>query len=212
MTNTNIDYWNKILQNPKPIYKELFAKEDKYLINHISKDSSVLDIGCGNGRNIETLLSLTKNITGIDIEESAVKESREKFKGIPEITIAKADVLDLPFPENSFDVVTLMLTLVNFNNKKTEALREMKRVVKDNGKLIMSVYSEEALENRLKQYEEVGVPVKEVSNTKVVFGNPDVVSEQFSLSDIEEFGKEIGMKVENVEKVPGIAYIFEFTY
>ncbi|OGZ63258.1 MAG: hypothetical protein A3C58_03385 [Candidatus Staskawiczbacteria bacterium RIFCSPHIGHO2_02_FULL_34_10] len=212
MTNANIDYWNKILKNPIPTYKQLLIKEDEYLKKHIAKNSSVLDIGCSNGRNIETMLSVTKNITGIDIEESAVLKTQDKFKTIPTVKILKGSVFNLPFPDKSFDIAVLMCTLVNFENKKTEALKEMKRVIKDSGKLIISVYAKDALKNRLEQYKKINLPIKEISDKKVIFENilEAGTSEQFSISDIKELGKDIDIKVENLEKVPEIAYIFEF--
>lgn len=213
MQKTNIDYWNKVLENPTPTYKKLFTEEYQYLQNHTPKNSFVLDIGCGNGRNIETILSITKNVTGIDIEENAVKEAKEKFQHISEINIVKGSVFELPFNNKSFDVVILMCTLVNFDNKKIEALREMKRVMNDTGKLIISVYSEDALENRLEQYKKINLPIKGVAGNKVTFQDFSEAgtSEQFSLSDIETLGKKIGLKVRNLKKIPNIAYIFEYT-
>ena len=88
----------------------------------------------------------------------------------------------------------------------------MKRVIKDSGKLIISVYAKDALKNRLEQYKKINLPIKEISDKKVIFENilEAGTSEQFSISDIKELGKDIDIKVENLEKVPEIAYIFEF--
>lgn len=209
--NKNIDYWNRILAQPKPIYQELFKQEAHYLGTHIDTGSSVLDIGCGDGRVMEYILPVTKDVTGLDIDPKAIELAREKFSSNPNLQLIEGDVFSLPFPAKSFDVVTLMLTLVNLDDRKTEALQEMKRVVKDNGKLIVSVYSEDALENRLEQYKSIELPIKALLGSKVILEkfSETSMSEQLSLSDLEQIANEADVKIQNVVEVPGIAYIFE---
>lgn len=211
--STNIDYWNKVLLSPNPIFEKLFIREKNYLKNNIQNDSMVLDVACGNGRNIENILCVSKNIIGIDIDSKIVKKTRLKFKKNPQVDVIEGSVFNLPFPKKSFDVVVLLMTLVNFEDKKIAALKEMKRVLKDNGKMIISVYSEDSLINRLEQYKKIKLPIKYTLETKVVFEDMAEAgtSEQFSVNDINGLGKKIGMKVANLEKVPNIAYIFEFT-
>lgn len=205
--NTNIDYWEKILKNPTPAYQELFLSENEYFKAHISKDASVLEVGYGNGRDIETILPITRNIVGIDIEESAVRKTKKRFKDILELQILHGDVLNLSFPEKTFDVVTFMLTFGNLADKKIDALREMKRVMKNEGKIIMSVYSEDSLKERISQYRKINAPI-EIEGTIVIF-NQTISSEQFSLPEIEHLALEVKMKILSVTKVQNLAYIFE---
>ena len=54
--NKNIDYWESIVENPTLAYEEMFKVEKEYLQKNIISNSNVLDIGCGNGRNIKSRL------------------------------------------------------------------------------------------------------------------------------------------------------------
>ncbi|MFA5211224.1 MAG: class I SAM-dependent methyltransferase [Patescibacteria group bacterium] len=208
--NSSINYWEKILKTPSPKYKELFIKENNFLIKNISKNAKVLEVGCGNGRNIETVSVNTKNIIGIDIDPEAVKISKEKFVSVPEIKIKEDNVFDLSFSDKEFDVVFTLITLVNWEDNKIKALKEMKRVLKDGGKIIISVYSEDATKNRILQYEDIGLDVKEINGNKIVLDVKNAtISEQFSLLDIENMAKEVNMEINNIEKIEGLAYIFE---
>ena len=158
--NSSINYWEKILKNPSPKYKELFIRENEFLVKNISKNAKVLEVGCGNGRNIESIISITKNIVGIDIDPEAIKITKERFKNIPDIKIEENNVFNLSFANKIFDVVFTFITLVNWGENKIKALKEMKRVLKDDGKMIISVYSEDATENRILQYTEIGLGIK----------------------------------------------------
>ncbi|CAM4318496.1 class I SAM-dependent methyltransferase [Bacillus manliponensis] len=72
----------------------------------------LLDIGCGGGNTIKCLSEFIKDgkIYGIDYSEQAVKESIQK--NIQEINrrkvhISRADVTNIPFPEQTLDKVKL---------------------------------------------------------------------------------------------------------
>jgi hypothetical protein len=94
-------------------------------------------------------------------------------------------------------------------DKKDVALSEMKRVTKDEGKIIISVYSEKALEERLKMYKEIEVPIEDMKGGNIIF-NESVgahTSEQFSLDDIKEIIEPIGLEIVNNEEVENIAHL-----
>lgn len=209
--STNIDYWEEILKNPTPAYQNLFDAEKEFLLSHIDSNSKVLDIGCGEGRNIETILNVTKDIVGIDNDPKAVIDAQAHLAKTPTVQILLADVIAMPFPDNSFDVVTLMMTLVNFSNTKVRALKEMVRVLNQNGKIIISVYSENAFDERIKMYKISNSPIKRTEGTKVFFDIPEPAneSEQFSKEDIEELVAQADLKLSDCKEVENIAYICE---
>lgn len=206
MENTNIDYWEEIVKNPTPIYKKLFDEEESFLLLHIPKNSKVLDIGCGYGRTIRTISSITNDIIGIDNDEKAVEQVKNC-----KLNILLADVFNLPFSDKHFDYLVLMMTLVNFSENKVKALEEMKRVLKDSGKITISVYSEDALPARLEMYKIINVPIDRVEGTKVIF-NESVganISEQFSKEEFEKLVTKAELKVSDYRKIDQLAYIFE---
>jgi len=204
----NIDYWENLLINLPKSYKKLFEKEKKYLQKIITKDASVLDVGCGNGRSIFDILPKTKNVTGIDHDNKAVADAKNNFSKYSSIKIIKADAAQLPFDSEEFDFVICMITFANFADKKFKALEEMRRVLKDSGKIIISVFSENALEERMRVYKTSGVKIKEVKNGTVIFDESlgDSISEQFTKEQLENIFSRSNLKIENITKV-NIAYL-----
>ncbi|MBA0842670.1 hypothetical protein Goarm_002480 [Gossypium armourianum] len=76
--------------------------------SHIKPNSSVLELGCGNSQLCEELYKdgIT-DITCIDLSSVAVERMKERLlsKGYEEIKVLEADMLDLPFSNERFDVV-----------------------------------------------------------------------------------------------------------
>ncbi len=110
----------------------------KWSLSHldISKDNVILDIGCGGGVNVKRFLKMTENkVYGIDYSELAVKRSIKLNKSAVDegkCEIIKGSVSDLPFNDNSFDIVTGFET-VYFWPDFSNDLKEVLRVLKDNG-------------------------------------------------------------------------------
>jgi len=199
----NIDYWENLLINLPKSYKKWFEKEKKYLQKIITKDASVLEVGCGNGRSIFDILPKTKNVTGIDHDKKAVVDAKNNFSRYPSIKILKADAAQLPFDNEEFDFVICMVTFANFADKKFKALEEMRRVLKDSGKIIISVFSENALEERMRVYKTSGIKIKEVKNGTVIFDESlgDNISEQFTKEQLENIFSKVNLKIEDIKKL-----------
>lgn len=211
MTTTNIHYWEKVLENPTPTYKKLFDEERQYLTTHISRNSYIIDVGCGDGTTIQNILSISNKVIGVDNDPKAVADAQIKFSSALDIKIILADALFLPFAEKTFDTVIHMMTLVNFENNKIKALLEMSRVLKDDGKIILSVYSEDAFPSRLEMYQQIKVPIEKTEGTQVIF-NESVganKSEQFSKEELKSIFDEARLTISDCRKVESIAYICE---
>ena len=206
---TNIDYWKKILKDPPEAYKNLFKQEREILKENIKTGNSVLDIGCGDGRNILSIVDITKNIIGVDIDIKAVRAARKNLKENPEVYIIQGSVFELPFVSNVFDVSIFLMTLVNLKDKKLDALLEIKRVTKEGGKIILSVYSEKAKRVRLLAYRQIGVPIERIVDDKFIFNESVGVntSEQFSISDIERLVESVGLRMAEYKEVDNLAYL-----
>jgi demethylmenaquinone methyltransferase/2-methoxy-6-polyprenyl-1,4-benzoquinol methylase len=82
-------------------------------------------------------------IIGIDLSEEMLHIARRKtksngFEG--KIKLLKADVLNLPFDDGSFDVVSIGFGLRNLTDRK-KGISEMVRVLKDGGRLVILEFS-----------------------------------------------------------------------
>lgn len=208
-----MDYWDELLMKLPDSYKKWFEEEKKYLIKNIKKDSKVLDIGCGNGRSMNDLFPITKTITGIDHDKIVVNESIKRFNLYKGIKILLAEASDLPFEKDSFDFIISLGVFHNFADKKFRILEEMKMVLKENGKIIISTYSEKALPERMKIYKKLKIPIKKIDEDGTVTFDEslgDNISEQFSEKELRDIFKKAKLKVEEIKGV-GIVYFCKLT-
>lgn len=106
---------------------------DKF-INNLDKGSIILDLGCGNGRNMNYDSMITY---GIDNSFYQLKQSKINTK------IVQANMCNIPFKDNIFDAI---LSIASFHhlqtyNERIDCLREMSRLLKPTGKILISVWS-----------------------------------------------------------------------
>lgn len=94
----------------------------------------VLDAGCGEGMTFYQLGDLLpENVHGFDINPECVAYARERF---PHVSVTEAGIDDLPYADNTFDLVLCMEVLEHLPEPEA-ALRELKRVA--SRRLIFSV-------------------------------------------------------------------------
>lgn len=205
----NIHYWEEVLGAPTPEYQAFFEAEHAFLIEKIRPGSKVLDIGCGEGRNMRSIFSVTEDVHGIDNDPTAVEHARENFKEASFVTITLADAVDLPFEDKTFDTVTHLMALSNLDARKADSLQECVRVLKDEGFVILSSFSDTAFEERMKIYKQVGVPIKRIEGTKVIFDESvgAHTSEQFSQDDIEKLAHASGLQVIEYIRVGQLCFL-----
>lgn len=130
------DYYE--LFSIKEDYPELILKELIPLI----KNQVVLDAGCGTGKYLNKLSPFTKKIYGVDVSDYQLKIASNKLG--KNANIICSDLQNLMFKDGTFDVIysTWALSTVNSNkknsnSKKDNVLKELLRVLKKNGKLII---------------------------------------------------------------------------
>ena len=107
----------------------------------------VLDISCGEGYGTAILSREAQSAAGCDIDEDIISLARKKYGQSEKLSFVQGDFRSLPFGDNSFDVVVSYETIEHISGQDL-ALTEIKRVLRDDGLLIMStpdrrVYSDE---------------------------------------------------------------------
>lgn len=107
---------------------------------------TILDIGCGGGRTVGKLAALATQgkVHGVDYSEESVSFSRKlntAFVAEGRVEIQQASVSQLPFADNTFDMITAVETHFWWPNFADD-LREVFRVTKPGGQLaiIAEVY------------------------------------------------------------------------
>ena len=105
----------------------------------LTKDNSVLDVGCGKGFMLHDFTQLVPGITvaGIDISEYALARCLQDIKPFVGLGNAKK----LPFAEKSFDVVISINTIHNLPLEDCkQALREIQRVARKGAFITVDAY------------------------------------------------------------------------
>lgn len=99
----------------------------------------ILDLAAGTGSSSLPYAKAGAHVWAGDISEGMLAEGRRR-NAHPNIKFVYADALDLPFPDNEFDVVTITYGFRNVQ-EPTQALSEMLRVLKPGGRLIIAEFS-----------------------------------------------------------------------
>jgi ubiquinone/menaquinone biosynthesis C-methylase UbiE len=107
-----------------------------YLIPHLRPGQQVLDVGCGPGTITTDLARRVApgNVVGIDKHPAPLGEARAEAQrlGVRNVSFAVADVANLEFPDDTFDVVHAHQVLQHLS-EPVAALREMRRVCAPGG-------------------------------------------------------------------------------
>lgn len=96
-----------------------------------------LDVAVGTGDFAYDILAVSHpdaKLVGVDLSDEMMKIARVKLDD--RATLMQANAEALPFPDNYFDCVSVAFGIRNFVNRQT-ALREMLRVLKPGGKLVI---------------------------------------------------------------------------
>jgi len=114
-------------------------------INSLKKDCIIADIACGNGRHLIPAAKHCSKVIGIDISNELLKIVKEKIdeNNLKNITIFHSDVVNLPLNNSSVDAVLYIAALHNVKgrNNRIKSLKEVKRILKKDGKALISVWS-----------------------------------------------------------------------
>ena len=104
------------------------------------KVDKVLDAGYGGGTFIPTLDKIADKVYGVDIHDKVKEVERLLEQEGIKAELSQASILKLPFPDNFFDKVVCLSVLEHFQKKELEeGIKEMYRVTKQGGALIIGV-------------------------------------------------------------------------
>jgi len=112
----------------------------QYLLKHFTPPLKVLEAGCGIGRWVIPMSQEKYNVTGIEIKEEAINVIAQNYSS-ENLTLVVGDIFNMPFPDNSFDIVISLGVLEHFEHKHTlvKAIVEHKRIMKEDGIFIITV-------------------------------------------------------------------------
>ena len=97
------------------------------------RDPRILDVGCGTGANLK-MLATCGRAQGVDISPQAVEFCRQR--GLDSVKLGAIE--HLPYENDSFELVTA-LDVIEHLDDDVAGLREMRRVLRRNGRLLLFV-------------------------------------------------------------------------
>lgn len=97
----------------------------------------VLEIGCGRGGFARYLQGLGADLVAADFSETAVEVATRILGDLPHCEARVIDIQDIPYPDNSFDMIVSLETLEHVPDP-FKGLSELVRVTKPGGKLVIT--------------------------------------------------------------------------
>lgn len=162
-------------------------------LDKLKLNANVYDLGCGNGRNMINNNSKKLNFIGIDNCENFVKICKSK-----NLNVFNANITQIPLESNSADAIICIAVfhhLANFDNR-INALMEMKRLIKNNGKILLSIWSINQPPKTRRSFNNYG-------NNIVLWNKYGKIYERyyyiFKLDEIKELFKKCGLMIINYE-------------
>ncbi|MFC2142078.1 class I SAM-dependent methyltransferase [Acidobacteriota bacterium] len=131
-------------------YDEFRYRTESHILTRLDSidftNKQCLEIGLGQGADSEQIIRRGAIWSGIDLTAESVNRVRIRFasRGLPFNSIKQGSVLQLPFDNNSFDIVYSHGVLHHVPQIKT-ANEEIWRVLKPNGLLILMLYAKFSL-------------------------------------------------------------------
>ncbi len=145
-TDKNImEVYNKIAEGFYNLRQQPITPEIKKLAEEW-KPGLLLDVGCGIGNSTLPFAKMGFECFGIDISPEIIRLAKKySEKHRVEVGFKVGDILSIQFLENKFDYVISVAVFHHLDSeeKRLKALSEMKRVLKKEGKMFITVWFKE---------------------------------------------------------------------
>ncbi len=135
-----MEYYNKIARSYNELYRGEQLKKVEIILKNIKPKGKLLDIGAGTGISTKPFEKYC-DCTALDPSEELLKQYKGKK------IIGKAE--NLPFKDNSFNVIISVTSLHHSNFKK--ALKEIFRVSKPNAQIAITILKKSKLAKTLEK-------------------------------------------------------------
>lgn len=133
-----MSYWDRVsglykffLNGQKKLFDTIWERTKPFLGTNLR----VLEAGAGPGVFSKRLAPLSGHLTVTDYSEGMVRQAEKRLHSIRNVIVQREDIMNLSFPDSSFDRIYAANTLHIIPNPK-KALSELRRVLKDDGLMI----------------------------------------------------------------------------
>ena len=171
------------------VYKWTWVAE---FLESLPNNSNVYDLGCGNGRNMVNSKN-NLNFIGVDNCVNFISICKDK-----KLNVINSNITNIPLKNNSADAIISIAVFHHLSSKENriKALTEMKRLIKPNGKILLSVWSINQPQKTRKSFNNYG-------NNIVLWNSYGQIYERyyyiFKLEEIKNLFKIVGLAITNYE-------------
>ena len=143
----NADLYDCFMRKDRAVYEKMYE-----LIRPVVKDKTVLELAAGTGLIARHIVNAAAHIEATDASPEMITEAR-RGNCSAKLHFSVQDMFSLPYAGNSFDVV-IVSNALHIVPQPEKSLREIKRVLKDDGVLIAPTFThaENSLRGRIKAY------------------------------------------------------------
>ena len=138
-----LDYAPDMVRDlPEAVAASYCGVGNPFILGPIHEGEAILDIGCGAGVDsiiAARLVGPSGSVTGIDLVPEMLARASEnaRLAGLDNVTFQESSAEQLPFPDNSFDMV-ISNGVFNLVVDKVKALSEVFRVLKPGGRFLLA--------------------------------------------------------------------------
>ena len=189
-----------------PRVKQYLEAEIQFIIRHLERTDSVLELGCGYGRVAFRLAEVAKHVVGIDTATESLKLASQLLGSSPECEFLEMDAMELTFDDAEFDkVVCIQNGICAFGADRELLVRQTLRVTRPGGRIFFSTYSEGFWTDRLQWFEAQAAAglLGEIDYMKT--GNGEIVCKDgfrtgiVSLEEFRSLGAELALETKVTE-------------
>lgn len=109
-----------------------------------SLTGKVLELGCGNGTFSASLAPRADRLYVTDVSDQMLSVCRDRLTHLGNVEVEKQDCFELSYPDSNFDFV-VMVNLLHVIPEPEKAIRESKRVLRANGKILIVSFTTEGM-------------------------------------------------------------------
>jgi len=136
-------FWDKVAGVYDIFVRIINKKTHKMLIKKtvslFTDQDEVLECACGTGMLSAPVAGVCRHLTATDFSENMLKRAKKNCRESDNISFTQADIMNLPFDDNSFDKV-VAANVIHLLDEPMKALCELRRVCRNGGQLIIPTY------------------------------------------------------------------------
>lgn len=191
-----------------PMFLSLLMTNFPNLSRRKSSQPKIIDLGCGAAEKTDKLRSFSLHVTGVDNLDKPLKQARrmaqKRISGTI-MRILKADILDLPFKNETFDGAHDYLAFLHITKEDwMKYIKSVHRVLKKGAPLLIVTFSGN-------DEDFYGYPINKMKNRGIVFSDRNysgdkekvthLINSYFYFPKEEELRKEFGRHFEILEMI-----------